>query len=186
MPYLLPPVRAVQLGRLIQPRIDGRYDRAIQNTGKTEALPHIRERIDPRECVCGGAVILRLRAEKCQQVGNQAIDVDERNHHTYHYHGGNEIRHVAGGLHEFLEPGMAYLIQQQREQDRRRETEEQVQHAQDQGIPDEPEEIVACYESLEPLKAYPFHTFPKKRSSRNIVLKSNHDSVHGDVAEDKY
>lgn len=78
---------------------------------------------------------------------------------------------------------MLHLVDQQREQDRRRESKQKIQSAQHQRIFDQTPEIFALDEALKMPQPHPIHSLSKKRGAWHIILKRDDQSEHRAIAE---
>ena len=70
---------------------------------------------------------VKKRSEHPQEHIDDSVGGNEGKHHAYDNNGGDEMGHVAGGLHEFLERIVPQFINQQRKKDRDEKGENQVQ-----------------------------------------------------------
>ena len=97
-------------------------------------------------------------------------------------HQRDEVGQEADGLHRALHGAAAHLVQDQGQHDRHREGEEQIVEAEQEGVADQPEEIGVGEEADEVLQADPLAA--EHADAGVVVLKGDHDPVHGDVVED--
>ena len=91
------------------------------------------------------------------------------------------MRQVADGLHRLLEGGVANFIDQQREKNGNRETDEQVLEADDQRIAERTPEHGGFKHLLKVIPAHP-------RAARNTandrkLAECNGDAAHGHVTK---
>ena len=68
-------------------------------------------------------------------------------------HRGDEVRDIDGGLGELLQALSADVVDHNGQEDRNREGEEKTQHIEQEGVSDQPSEVVGLEECNEVLEA---------------------------------
>ena len=145
MPDFMPPVGAVQTGRLVESGVDGSHGRQVEDAAPAEVPPNVDH------CVHDGE-ILRLHIQKegfaahhHDEFVDDAVAAQKGKRHAGHHHAGNEVRHVACRLGKLFELDQPHFIDQQRKNDRDPKRDAQVHGAEHQGVFDEPPEIRVMY-----------------------------------------
>ncbi len=108
-----------------------------------------------------------------QQLGQQ----------RHHHHPGNEVRQIRQRLDELFIPNVAHLVDEQRQDDGRGETAEQLEQADDQRVLDDGPEIGVAQEALEVPKAHPIAA--QNAQVELEVLERDQHAVHRVVAENR-
>ena len=89
--------------------------------------------------------------------------------------------HIQEGLEDLLITQGAHLIEQQGQNDGRREVEDQVHEGEDQGILQIARPGRELEEILKPLQAHPFAA--EDAGEGDVILKGDHDAPHGQILE---
>ena len=171
-------VRAVDIGRFVLLRVDGRQRRQIQYGIPAGLLPDVREDVDAPIVSWIAQQVFALTAG-VEEVDNQvddALGAHEVSQQAADDDGGDEVGHVADGLNGPLAQIVAYLVNHQREQDGDRKAEDQAVQAEHQRVPQKPPEIAAVEEGAEVLEK-------NELASRNtleglVVLERNDHAGH--------
>ena len=94
----------------------------------------------------------------------------------------NEVGHVQHQLNLLLDLGAEYAVEQERQQDRRRESPQKAEHAQFQGVHQVGHEVRRGQEALEVRQSHPFAV--PQAAERVVVHEGDRHAAHRDVAED--
>ena len=92
------------------------------------------------------------------------------------------MRQVGDRLHGPLEGGALNLVEDQGQDDGCRETEDELQHADDDGVAEQPDEIRVFEELAKVVEAVPWTA--QYALGVSVVHERDADSVDGDVAKD--
>lgn len=185
MPHFAEHARAVQLGGLIQTAVHAGNGGQINDGVPADGLPHAGDHVDRSEILRRAEEINRLSAEqhddciekaaiRAQKAADDARDNDD----------GKEVRKIGNRLHELLKVLVLQFVDQQRQQNRRRERPQKRIKAQKEGVSHQPPEIVGRHEAPEPVKAEPFAGEDAAYAEeRLIVLEGNDDAENRQVLE---
>ena len=151
MPGLTQPSAAVNQAGLIQLGVYAGQSGQIDDGSPADALPDTHSRINRSEIF---GVIHKIGSSSAQRF-NQIVDYavgwrKHRNQDGNDNHCGNKMRQIGDGLSDFLERAILKLVEQQRQDDRRREAPDKAVKTNQEGIADEPpkigrlEKVVKC------------------------------------------
>ena len=183
MPDLLQAARAVDHRRFIQFLIDSGQRRDIDDRVPAQILPYAGGHIDRPE-----PFALRHEVDGSP---SQFLDDDidntsvRRQYHEQDTDDGNrrdEVRQIADRLHKLLIPEVAYFIQQNRENNRHRESKDQIVEVQEDRIDNDPTAVHVSEELQKVLESDP-GTAQNPRADF-IILEGDDHAVHGDIMED--
>ncbi|MNI61272.1 hypothetical protein D3C73_1165330 [compost metagenome] len=93
------------------------------------------------------------------------------------------MRQIADRLNNPLEQYVPHLIEHQRQQNRGRKSEQQLQQADDNRIAHHRPEVRRVKERFEMLQPYPWTA--EKSAEQLIILKRHQYPVHGQITEDE-
>ena len=99
------------------------------------------------------------------------------------HHPRQEMRQVGDALHDALVAAVGQLVEDQREGDRRREAEGELEHADPEGVEQQLRELRRGEEELEVLEVVPGAA--QDAGAGAVVLERDHHPDHGDVLEDR-
>ena len=184
MPGLPQLAGAVHDGRLVELWIGTAYGGKKDDRPPADLFPHRRGYQHRNEPAGIGQEVDRLPPER----------LDDRIHHsrgrrqdlhddTAHHHPGQEVGQVADRLHDPLEVRLVDFVEQQRQDDRRRKTEDQPVDADEQGIAEDLAELRGAAEQPDEVRqtdplAAPYAV------EYSVFLERDDDPVHGAVSED--
>ena len=156
MPHQLPAAGAVDLGGFIQLGIDAGEGREVDDRAVTGLFPEVLTDDHRREELgIGHDVGGVLFAEHLDQhmIGDTVGGGEELIGQRRHNHDGDEVRDIHQRLGKALEPFAAQLVEQQCEDDRRREGEDQVGQRDCQRVAQQTPEIRAGEEFFKVLQS---------------------------------
>ena len=184
VPHLLDASGSVQHGGLVHLGIDARDGGQIDDGAVADALPDAGADIQRPECRRHHKEVLPFKPQRGQQLVHRAVaHVEKLLHHADHDDDRQEIRHVGNRLHDPLKPGIAQFVEQQRQQNGRREGKKQAFKTQNKRVADDaPAERVA-EKRLKMLQTDPLGM--KEAALGRIVLIRDHNAVHGQKLEKK-
>ena len=156
VPHQLPAAGAVDLGGFIQLGIDAGEGREVDDRAVTGLFPEVLTDDHRREELgIGHDVGGVLFAEHLDQhmIGDTVGGGEELIGQRRHNHDGDEVRDIHQRLGKALEPFAAQLVEQQCEDDRRREGEDQVGQRDCQRVAQQTPEIRAGEEFFKVLQS---------------------------------
>ncbi|CDN41876.1 hypothetical protein BN871_AN_00370 [Paenibacillus sp. P22] len=184
--HLLEAPRPVDRGRLVQLGRHAADGRKIDDRRPAELLPYIRDDDD-------GPEILRFG-----QISNRGIDYMKRQQNfvddaDIRQPGGEDaaqddpaqkVRQVGDRLRPFLEDDGPDFVQQQRENNRERKSDDQLDQADAERILDDGQQHVVVQEFLEIVEADPGRH--RHRENDVVFLECDDDAVHRNVVENDH
>jgi len=178
---LLPAPRAVDSGRVIQRRIDGRHGGKVNDRAPAYALPDPGRDIERTEPTRLLPERDRLVAEKADDAVDQAVAGEEIHHHPRYDHDRDKMREIADRLNQALEHHYAKLVEQQRENDRSRESEQQLIQAYRQRVSKQSPKVRVFKKVLEVRQSDPGTSpYPVGHA---VVFERDQQPVHRTVVE---
>ena len=182
VPDLLEVARAVDGRGLVQLRVHRGDGREVDDGSPADVLPHVGEDDQREERGLQSHDEDGIVAERLADVVHHAaVGREERAHQGDNDDPGDEVRQVADRLDHALVLRQVQLVEQQGQNNRRREAERQLQKADTQRVLDRDPELRRIDELVEVLHAGP-------RASEDaqielIVLEGQHNAAHGRIAE---
>ncbi len=149
----------VDVCRLILFLIHVREGREVNDAPPSETGPDAAGDVDGTKGLFSHEKVRSFPAEELDDGVKQAFFRAECDQQAADHHGRYKMGQVGDGLHHLLKSLVLHFVEQQREKDRGRESKDQIQYADDDGVPDRPDEIDAREEFLEMGESHP-GTFP--------------------------
>ena len=185
MQNLLPAVRAVHARRLVEALVDAGDGADVDDRVPADALPQAGDDVDAVEVVRNGQPVHRDQPHGLPQLGQDAdgrgADVVD---HAHQHDGGDEVRHVGDGLHDLLVAVAAHLVEQDGEDQRRREHDGQREQVQRQRVADVLPQVRAGEQALKPLEADVLGAL--EALEQLVVVERRPQVVHGQVLEQQH
>ena len=174
---------AVHARRFIDFLINSRHGGKIDDRVPSDALPDAYDEVgeDPPGLVRQEGN--RLSSKGFDHRIDQSGRCEELIHHAADYGPGNKVRQVDDGLHSFFKERMVDLIQEQSQDDGKREADHQSQDVQDHRISYGTPEGIRLRHPLEKLQPHPGAVPDPLKYV--VVLKRDHHARHGAVAKQK-
>ena len=183
MAHLLKAPGAVDGGRLVQFRVDCRQGGQVDDRAPAGVLPDVGDNVDRRKPARLHEPRERLAAQGDDDAVHQAFALEEVDDHAGHDHHRDEVRQVADGLHHALEPGVAQLVEQQRQDDRHRKAEDDAVQRQQHGVANQLPGVGIGEELGKVPQADPLGAPDAERHL--VVLEGDDDAVDRQVVEDQ-
>ena len=123
----------------------------------------------------------RLGAEESDHAVDHPVDGQHVAHDAADHHPGDEVRQVADGLERLLPGDLAYLVQEQGEDDRPREADRDLQEADADRVPQHLVELLGVEQALE--VGEPDPGAAEQAAGDGVLLEGDDDPGHRDVAK---
>lgn len=181
MPDALPPPRTVDVGRVVQFRVDARDGRQVHDHPVSQARPDVAAQVEdpPVAGIAQEADLLHPHGGK--GVVHHAAGAEHLVDDAHHDDRGKEVGHVQDGLGGLLQLGVVQLVEQHRKHNGEREADQQAAQVQHQGILD------GCPELPGP-EGFPEILQPHPGTGRDpledvVLLERDHQPAQGQVTE---
>ena len=181
MPDALDDAGAVHDGGLVQLGGDGGQGGDVDDGAVAQLLPHAGPDVDTVEILGLGHIVGGGNAQIAQRhVDDAAAGVEELENQRAHNDGGNEVGRVADHLHRFAEALKRNVIQQQRENQRKRERGQRIE-IDEQRVAQNLPELRRVEKLLHILEAHPVAILDGAGDAE--IAERDLHAVHGHVPE---
>lgn len=137
----IPAVRAINLRCFIEGVVDAGQHTHVNNGTPANPFPNGRSDIQWVEPFYSGKEADGFDSEEIQHIIDNAIRSPKLVHNADHYHHRDKVGKVADGLHNFFEFGQTAFIDNDRQNNGCRESNQEVRCAQGKRVFQQPEEI---------------------------------------------
>ena len=184
MPHALEAVRAVHRGGFVKLGADPRQGGDVHNGFIARLLPYAAQYIQPGEQGFAAHKIDRGEAQAPYDgIDRAKPHVRDLHEDTHHDDRGNEVRRVRDHLHGLAELLGAAGIYREGENDGHGKTDEQVDQADPEGVPDDPRRVGRTEKLSEQLKPHPLAS---RDAQYGVPLfECDLDTVDGQVFENE-